>query len=208
MMSLALIIAGVISFWVDVNAAATTKKPPTNVKYFDYTASLVYEKGTQCRKKANGGDGFVQPTDLKKPVGVCTTNIIGSTVMFECDKNKGVILEHVFYDASQKNGGGGKKGSCDGKKLYTMPISNGCNDYTWGAMLMTWEGFCPKPSSSKTTKKAVVGSKTTKKPTTNVKYFDYTASLVYEKGTQCKKKANGGDGFVQPTDLKKPVGVC
>merc|ERR1712032_588724 len=180
------------------SSSKTTKKPTTNVKYFDYTASLVYEKGTQCKKKANGGDGFVQPTDLKKPVGVCTTNIIGSTVMFECDKNKGVILEHVFYDASQKNGGGGKQGSCDGKKLYTMPISNGCNDYTWGAMLMTWEGFCPEPSSSKTTKK----------PTTNVKYFDYTASLVYEKGTQCKKKANGGDGFVQPTDLKKPVGVC
>ena len=47
---------------------STDKRAGSSVKYFDYTASLVYEKDTNCKKKANGGKGFVEPLKLTKPM--------------------------------------------------------------------------------------------------------------------------------------------
>ena len=113
----------------------TTKKPR---QYFSFTPSLVYVKDTQCQKKGEGEGyfDFIEPKQITRPVGECTTNVLGSDVIFECDESKGVILEHVFHDVTT---GKGTKGSCDGKLQYTMPISNGCNDYSWGAMKMTCE---------------------------------------------------------------------
>merc|ERR1712048_1332591 len=75
---------------------------------------------------------------LTKPVGVCTTNVIGSSVKFACEN--GVIQEHVFIDATAGNAP--KTPDCSGPKKYVMPIKNGCNNYNWGNMYMAWKGFC------------------------------------------------------------------
>ena len=105
------------------------------VKHFTYDVSLSYEKDSQCKKPDNKHPlvkTFIKHHTLRKPIGVCTTNVIGDFVIFECD-GKGVILEHVY----------GTK-DCSGPKVRTMPIKNGCNEYSWGAMLMEWDGkeFC------------------------------------------------------------------
>lgn len=113
---------------------------------FESKASLVYKKGTKCKTKDEKHQlGFREKTQTKA-IGVCTTNVIGSTAIFECDTKTGVILEHVYYDVLYKTG----TKDCSGKILYTMPISNGCNDYGWGAMHMTWSGFCQAPKTSAT----------------------------------------------------------
>jgi len=82
--------------------------------------------------------------ELTRTVGVCTTNVLGSSVIFTCEGD--YIAEHVFIDASQ--GPAPEEPDCSGDLLYTMPIYNGCNDYSWGSMLMVWEDFCmgdPEP---------------------------------------------------------------
>merc|ERR1719471_2088612 len=109
-----------------------------------------YLQGTGC---INGTE-YTQSTnfynldvDLERPLGECTTNVIGSSVIFEC--MDGVIMEHVFHDAAQ--GSVPIEPDCSGDMLYTMPIENGCNAYDWGSMLATWDGAC-MPEVEETTK--------------------------------------------------------
>ena len=120
-----------------VQLARMNERPISSggVKHFTYDVSLSYEKDSQCKKPDNKHPlvkTFIKHHTLRKPIGVCTTNVIGDFVIFECD-GKGVILEHVY----------GTK-DCSGPKVRTMPIKNGCNEYSWGAMLMEWDGkeFC------------------------------------------------------------------
>jgi len=118
------------------------KKPGTGDKKpanFTYDVGLVYTD-KDCKVKA-GAPHWVGEFRLTKPVGVCTTNVIGSSVIFKCDK--GVIQEHVYIDASQGNAP--KEADCSGERKYVMPIKNGCNNYNWGSMYMAWEGFCEAP---------------------------------------------------------------
>ena len=76
--------------------------------------------------------------DLSRPIGVCTTNIIGSSVIFTCEGD--YINEHVYHDASQ--GPVPSEPDCSGEVLYVMPIENGCNEYIWGSMSAVWDGYC------------------------------------------------------------------
>merc|ERR1712048_549084 len=113
-------------------------KKPAN---FTYDVGLVYTD-KECKVKADA-QNWVGEFRLTKPVGVCTTNVIGSSVIFKCDK--GVIQEHVYIDASQ--GSAPKEADCSGTVKYVMPIENGCNNYAWGSMYMAWKGFCEAPKT-------------------------------------------------------------
>merc|ERR1719493_6854 len=75
---------------------------------------------------------------LRRPIGVCTTNVIGSSVIFECKGD--YINEKVYIDATQGNAP--TEPDCSGDLLYNMPIYNGCNTYEWGDMLAVWDGYC------------------------------------------------------------------
>merc|ERR1711937_39502 len=100
----------------------------------------------ECKVPAESQEkGWYGKHTLTKPVGVCTTNVIGSSVKFACEN--GVIQEHVFIDATAGNAP--KTPDCSGPKKYVMPIKNGCNNYQWGNMYMTWKGFCEKDDGNK-----------------------------------------------------------
>merc|ERR1719285_369677 len=75
---------------------------------------------------------------LNRPIGECTTNVLGSSVMFTCEGD--YINEHVYHDASL--GPVPVVPDCSGDVLYVMPIGNGCNTYSWGTMLALWDGYC------------------------------------------------------------------
>merc|ERR1719499_1968049 len=75
---------------------------------------------------------------LTRPIGECTTNVLGSSVIFTCEGD--YINEHVYYDASQ--GPVPVEPDCSGDVMYVMPIMNTCNAYDWGSMEATWEGYC------------------------------------------------------------------
>jgi len=109
-------------------------KKPAN---FTYDVGLVYTD-KDCKVQAPKDKGWYGMFKLTKPVGVCTTNVIGSSVKFSCDN--GVIQEHVYIDAS--GGKAPKKADCSGPRKYVMPIKNGCNNYNWGSMYMAWKGWC------------------------------------------------------------------
>lgn len=115
-------------------------------EYFDFKASLIWEKDSECKTETKGQ--FFGLQTLRRPINTCTTNVVGSSAVFRCD-GKGTILEDVYYDVYSPEKGGNK--DCSGKALYTMPIGNGCNDYDWGAMYMVWDDFCqaPKPEPVK-----------------------------------------------------------
>jgi len=74
---------------------------------------------------------------LKRPIGECTTNVIGSSVVFECMGDW--INEHVYIDASQPGAVLPDEPTCNGSAMYIMPIMNGCNKYTWGGMSAVWD---------------------------------------------------------------------
>ena len=113
-------------------------------KYFVYQVSALYEKGTRCAKPSSV---FHATQTLRKPVGLCTNNLVGATVIYSCD-GKGTLLEHVYYDAFSNKG---TPGDCSGTKLYTLPIKPGCSEFDFGAMHSFWYGYCQvqtKPASS------------------------------------------------------------
>merc|ERR550517_582640 len=89
------------------------------------------------------GGIYVDRQTLFRRTNECTTNVIGSSVKFTCDKETGGIMEHVFIDATQT--AVPETPDCSGALLYTMPIENGCNSYDWGNMKMQWEDFCMPP---------------------------------------------------------------
>merc|ERR1712048_632836 len=101
------------------------------------------DKGDDGKGQAPTGQGWYGKSTLTKPVGVCTTNVIGSHVIFACDK--GVIQEHVYIE--NLDGKAPKTPDCSGPKKYVMPIENGCNNYNWGSMYMSWKGFCQVPKN-------------------------------------------------------------
>merc|ERR1719325_182694 len=75
---------------------------------------------------------------LTRPIGECTTNILGSSVIFTCEGD--YINEHVYIDASQ--GPVPIEPDCSGELMYIMPTENGCNKYVWGSMSAVWDGYC------------------------------------------------------------------
>ena len=81
----------------------------------------------------------------RKPVGVCTKNAIGSTVIFECDEEKGKIIEKVYHDIADGSECKDAQCSCESEIIYTSSHENGCNEHTWGGVLMTWRDFCQAP---------------------------------------------------------------
>ena len=83
-------------------------------------------------------DFYHQNEVLTVPIGVCTHNVIGSSVIFTCAD--GHIDEHVYEDAAQ--GPVPLEADCSGELKYTMPIYNTCNTYPWGSMEATWDGYC------------------------------------------------------------------
>jgi len=107
------------------------------VETFTYTASLSYTDGN-CTTMTSDPAWQVPPTTLTKPVGECTTNVVGHTGIFECD-GQGRVLEHVYWDGISP---GGTPGVCIGAPMHTMTQDNGCTFHGWGHMLMTWEGWC------------------------------------------------------------------
>merc|ERR1719471_841509 len=76
--------------------------------------------------------------ELTVEIGVCTHNVIGSSVIFTCAGD--YIDEHVYLDAT--NGSVPIEPDCSGDLQYTMPIYNTCNTYEWGSMQATWDGYC------------------------------------------------------------------
>jgi len=99
---------------------------------------------------------------LRKPVDTCTKNVIGNTVKFKCED--GVIMEHVYHDILDGSTCDSVPGACTcdnervissptgktsadpsssgGLRTYVMPITNGCTEQFFGAMLMTWDDYC------------------------------------------------------------------
>jgi len=78
---------------------------------------------------------------LTRTIGECTTNIIGSSVVFECMGDW--INEHVYIDASQPGAVLPEEPTCLGSPMYIMPIMNGCNKYSWGGMSAVWDdAYC------------------------------------------------------------------
>merc|ERR1719195_853138 len=72
---------------------------------------------------------------LTRPIGECTTNVLGSSVIFTCEGD--YINEHVYIDAST-NPDVPETPDCSGEVMYVMPIKNECNSYSWGSMLAVW----------------------------------------------------------------------
>ena len=116
---------------------------------FEFTVSLVYTANTTCKEQAPADSGFWWPEQtLRKPVGACTKNVIGNTVIFECDQEKGIIMEHVYHDVLDGSVCKGAQCSCDSEIIYTLTIENGCSEQFFGGMHMTWNNFCQEPKES------------------------------------------------------------
>ena len=114
---------------------------------FEFTVSLVYTANTTCSEQAAEDSGFWWPEQtLRKPVGKCTKNVIGNTVIFECDSTKGVINEHVYHDVLDGSVCNGTECTCESDIKYTLPIGNGCSEQFFGGMHMVWDDFCPSPN--------------------------------------------------------------
>merc|ERR1719242_130933 len=60
---------------------------------------------------------------LTRPIGECTTNVIGSSVIFVCMGD--YIAEHVYIDAADQDAVLPETPTCDGELQYTMVIENG-----------------------------------------------------------------------------------
>jgi len=107
---------------------------------FDFKASLGYNLGTDCTEPMEGF--YFGEQELRRPVGECTTNAIGFSVIFECEEAEHFIMEHVYFDNRVGNGTGTT--DCSGDVLFSLPIYNGCTEYDWGAMHFVWDEakFC------------------------------------------------------------------
>merc|ERR1719336_2843432 len=115
------------------------EKPDKEPVVFSFKVSMVMDK--ECKAlypKEKTGGLYIDNVPVTRRSNECTTNVLGSSVIFEC--MGGYINEHVFIDATQ--GDAPEEPDCSGKLLYTMPIKNGCNNYDWGNMHMVWEDFC------------------------------------------------------------------
>ena len=114
---------------------------------FEFTVSLVYTANTTCTEKAAEDSGFWWPEQtLRKPVGICTKNVIGNTVIFECDPLKGIVNEHVYHDVLDGSVCSGTECTCESDIKYTLPIGNGCSEQFFGGMHMVWDNFCQSPN--------------------------------------------------------------
>ena len=93
---------------------------------FKFTVSLVYTANTNCGEQAPADSGFWWPEQtLRKPVGTCTKNVIGNTVVFECDPEQGVIMERVYHDVLDGSVCEGTQCTCGSEIIYSLPIKNG-----------------------------------------------------------------------------------
>jgi hypothetical protein len=132
---------------------------------FKFTVSMVYLPSSMggddhCGTLAPVESGYRMAEDvtLIKPIGVCTKNVVGSTVRFTCDEDKGVIVEHVHHDVLDGSScEDGATGACTCQNHVTeqhqptasdrtmlMPIANGCSHHFFGDMKMTWDKWCMK----------------------------------------------------------------
>merc|ERR1712226_284543 len=145
---------------VEKESRAVEPKPTTRVEWetycnkqedyvegcFEFTVSLVYTANMTCQEQAAVDSGFWWPEQtLRKPVGICTKNVIGNTVIFECDPEKGVVNEHVYHDVLDGSECSGSQCTCESEIVYTLPIKNGCSEQFFGGMHMVWDDFCPAP---------------------------------------------------------------
>ena len=116
---------------------------------FEFTVSLVYTANSTCKEQAPADSGFWWPEQtLRKPVGSCTKNVIGNTVIFECDPEKGVIMERVYHDVLDGSVCQGAQCTCESDIIYTLPIENGCSEQFFGGMHMVWNKFCQAPKET------------------------------------------------------------
>ena len=79
---------------------------------------------------------------LRKPVGVCTKNVVGNTVIFKCDSGKGMIIEQVYHDGLDGSKCKGAQCTCESEILYTVRIKNGCTETSFGVVHMVLDNFC------------------------------------------------------------------
>ena len=115
----------------------------------EFTVSLVYTANTTCKKQAAADSGFWWPEQtLRKPVGRCTKNVIGNTVIFRCDPTQGVIMEDVYHDVLDGSVCNGTQCTCESDIKYTLPIKNGCSEQFFGGMHMVWDDFCQAQTTS------------------------------------------------------------
>ena len=76
--------------------------------------------------------------NLKRPIGECTTNVFGSSVIFTCESGK--INEAVYHNAMENPPLA--EPDCSGEVMHVNIIRHGCNVYDWGDMLYAWENYC------------------------------------------------------------------
>ena len=116
---------------------------------FEFTVSLVYTANTTCGEQSPADSGFWWPKQiLRKPVDTCTKNVIGNTVIFECDPEQGIIMERVYHDVLDGSVCEGAQCNCGSEIVYSLPIKNGCSEQFFGGMHMTWDNFCQAPKKS------------------------------------------------------------
>ena len=85
---------------------------------------------------------------VRKPVGVCTTNVVGNTVIFKCDSEQGKIIEQVYHSGLDGSKCEGAQCTCESKILYNVSIKNGCTETAFGGVHMVWENFCIAPNAN------------------------------------------------------------
>merc|ERR1719210_2591977 len=114
------------------------------MKYTEETGDIDVGSGTPV-------DFYHVEEVVPRNFGECTTNILGSSVMFTCNATTGCVDEHVYIDAAAGEVLPATP-DCTGDVKYVMPICNGCNDYDWGSMSAVWDAAeCGATATEETT---------------------------------------------------------
>merc|ERR1719163_910733 len=123
----------------------TFSMPKSKPDMWNFTVSMVMKDMCKEMMYNDTSSNFYHIHELlSRPIGECTTNVLGSSVKFTCEGD--YINEHVYIDAANVTGPPVPKiPNCTGSPLYIMPIRNTCNKYSWGSMLATWDGYCMQP---------------------------------------------------------------
>merc|ERR1719242_1331830 len=136
--------------WGSMDASWTDYCMTPKADEWTFTVSMVMNEGCETmmypedQATMEWGTSFYHVDEvLTRPIGECTTNVLGSSVIFTCEGD--YINEHVYIDAS--TGAAPETPDCSGDVLYVMPIRNTCNSYDWGSMDATWTDYCMTPKS-------------------------------------------------------------
>ena len=116
---------------------------------FEYSISLLYKNNTSCKEPAYTNSSWLAfKQTLRKPVGVCTTNVVGNTVIFKCDSEQGKIIEQVYHDGLDGSKCEGAQCTCESEIHYNRTIKNGCTETAFGGVHMVWDNFCLAPNAN------------------------------------------------------------